>query len=332
MSGVSEALDLERLAIEGYLTRVAGWPVLSGIPIETDLPSGSPAHAVSVSAVGQHCDLIVLATRGRSGLATWTSWRAIAHTVRHATVPILVLGAESTILAEPQCDATTPFRVLVPVDGSPAAETAVPPAVELATALAGARPVALSLALVLYPAQVSVSNMPEALALTGARDYLRHLVRRLNVPWRHVQVTRHIWVGTDVAHAILAGVERAALTEEVEGKEDTAGSDRVDLLAMATHLPSQTPKRGEIIRRAEDGFRDLQGMYGRGSGGSIAERILHSSKLPLLIVPAAGLAPTTPETCGLAGIHAVEESSVANETASLWPSQQHPQAKSVSSR
>lgn len=250
-----------------YLTRIAGRPLLSGLQVETVAATGGPALSILDTAREQGVDLIVLCSHGRTGPARWVLGSVAAHVARQSPVPVLVLREQGPALAHPHPAAERPLRVLVPLDGSPFAEAALVPAAELALALTGsgdpdsvprrAERAAIHLTVVLPPSDLDRENLPDTLAFDGARAYLRSTADHLRETFPRLSVTWSVASGLDVADALL----RVAATGE-----DTAGAmpgGRSDLIAMATHGRSG---------------------IARWTLGSIADRVLQGTKLPLLMV------------------------------------------------
>ena len=277
----SAETDTEYRTVVAYLTRITGWPVLCGIPTSTEVRRGSAAPAILAAAEANASDLIVISSHGRTGSARWVLGSVAQQIVRHAPMPVLVLRERGPRLTGDPGDSQQPLRVLVPLDGSPLAEDALRPAARLALAVARSRAVTLELALVISPYDADVSHMPEALALLSAQTYLRRVAQQLEADVPDIRVAWRVSAGLDVAYTILRGAdttnqEVAASGTEIEnsritGNDNGASSLHYDLLAMATH--------------GRTGFT-------RWATGSITERVLQGTHLPLLVVRAhAGQVP-----------------------------------------
>jgi nucleotide-binding universal stress UspA family protein len=92
--------------------------------------TGPPTEAIKLT-VGYGCDLIVMSTHGRTGVAR-TLWGSVAdEVVRSANIPVLLVSAHQPL---PQADGCAPNfrRILVPLDGSALSEQALPVAGALA--------------------------------------------------------------------------------------------------------------------------------------------------------------------------------------------------------
>jgi nucleotide-binding universal stress UspA family protein len=159
---------------------------------------------------------------------------------------------------------TAPIRVLVPLDGSELAEAAAQPAVDLARALAAPERVTIHLVQIVDPITAVIADTasdgplpqpeigPEEKALDVARSYLGVIASNIRRENPEMTVTLAAVIAQDVATAI------CEIAEE---------EPRADVLAMATH------GRGGMARWAM---------------GSISERVLHATHVPLLVVRSPG--------------------------------------------
>jgi len=133
MQIISEAV----IAGKDYLRTVSYRPSLDGVPCEVHVDSATGPVADWIAAVAHdyHCDLIVLCSRGRGGIARALLGSTAAELARTATIPTLIFRPN----APPAHDArpTQPFTVLVPLDGSPLAEKVIPVAALVTHALGG---------------------------------------------------------------------------------------------------------------------------------------------------------------------------------------------------
>lgn len=249
-----------------YLDALESSRQLEGLSVESITPVGDAATVI-LDAVAKHgCDLVVMASHGRTGPSRWVLGSVAEHIVRHSLAPVLVLRASDREDADfLDSDTQHPLRMLVPLDGSPLAEAALAPARMLALAIAAPGPAAMHLMLVIGPYEAETANMPDALIVDGAQAYLKDVAQRLVSvsEGEQVAVSWSVTADYDFAHGILA----AAKAEHVE---DAAGQSPLEpstIIAMATH-----------------GYGGLT----RWALGSVAERVLHATHLPILVVhPAA---------------------------------------------
>jgi nucleotide-binding universal stress UspA family protein len=253
----------EAEAARAYLGEVAQSAALAGLPVDSITEIGTAAGVVLDAIAERGADLVVMTSHGRTGLGRWVLGSVAEHVVHHSPAPVLVLrGRESSIGDISAGDVEHRMRILVPLDGSPLAETALAPARGLALALAAPRPAEIHLTLIVSPYEAVPTNMPDALIVDGAKTYLERTAQRLLADGGddgRLIVTWSVAVNYDFAHGILA-------TAEAESVKHAAGvppTDRCDLIAMATH-----------------GY----GGLARWALGSVAERVLHATELPILIV------------------------------------------------
>jgi nucleotide-binding universal stress UspA family protein len=252
------AFDEEQRGIAEYLARVARWPGLRGIRVATRIVIGPAAAAILDTAREREIDLIVMSSHGRSGPTRWALGSVAEHVARHASAPALVLRETGRLAALEHVDLDRPLRILVPLDGSHFAETAIIPAANLITALAAPVRGALHLILVLPPSETARANMPDALAQDGVRTYLQRMAVRLQVAYPDLVLSWSVASNRDVAATLIHAAEAGDVT--TEGGGAAPGSD---IIAMATH--------------GHSGLAHL-------ALGSMTARVLHGTKLPLLIV------------------------------------------------
>ncbi len=253
-----EVIDTELDDATNYLKTVAGSPMLAGINTTTEVVFGLAAPNILATAEARAADLIVICGHGRTGFTRWVLG-SVAHQIVHQSqVPVLVLRKGTSM---PHADAAHALCALVPLDGSPLAEKALVPAIDLIVALAA--PAYGALHLVQVVKQVS-STADEgfvaqfnAEAVECAKAYLLTVQERLQEVAPKLTVTWSAALDSDVASAIIDRAEHGYQGES--GKHFTGG----DVVAISTH------GRGGLERWVM---------------GSVTERILNTTKLPVLIV------------------------------------------------
>jgi nucleotide-binding universal stress UspA family protein len=104
-----------------------------GITVEFVLIPGVAAEVVVDETTLRHADLIVMSTHGRSGPGRWLHGSVAEDVVAHSPVPVLVVRPEMPWRGLPT--AVSGLRLLVSLDGSATAETALPVAADLARVL-----------------------------------------------------------------------------------------------------------------------------------------------------------------------------------------------------
>lgn len=247
--GLPELADLMRAAREYLLTVARAW-ALGSAPTHTQVTAGTPVEAIVAAAAD--FDLVAMATHGRSGIGRWVFGSVADKVLRAAPVPVLLVRADQTdVIATGH-----PRRVIVPLDGSPLAEQALPLAIELARAARAELVLTRSIRpgnglgighpLVDGLTVLSLTDQAEA----GAASYLQAVADQYAGAGLVVQCDVRIGPAAD---SILACVA------ERQG----------DLIVMSTHG---------------------RGGLGRWVYGSTADRVLRGSAVPVLLVRAAGSA------------------------------------------
>ena len=212
-----------------------------GLRVWRGVVHGPAAEAILRAADDAHADLIVMSTHGRGGLGRWLYGSVADEVFRHTTLPIVLISAA----CERRWRIEGPFRLLVPLDGSPFAEAALGLAGEVADALHAE----LVLLRVVEPADgfaaLEISHLPAQSQgeLDEAQAYLDGISTSSSMAGR--TTTRRIAAGDPAA--TIAGVAR---------------DEDVDLIVMSTHG---------------------SGGLTRLTMGSVATSVLHRATTPLLL-------------------------------------------------
>jgi len=246
-----QVIETELDNVDNYLKKVATSEALAGISIKTEAMFGQPLQDILSVVESRRVDLIVICSHGRTGLQRWALGSVAQALAHQSPVPILVLREGGQVLAISSEAITHPVCALVALDGSPFAETALIPAGNLVAALAAPNEGVLHLAHVI----TRVGDETQQAAKTyiaGVTEQLQQRLKNLNLT-----ITWSLLRDRDVAGSIVDMAEHAA------GKATTDQVYGCDLIAMSTH------GRGGLERLMM---------------GSVTERVLHSTKLPMLIV------------------------------------------------
>jgi nucleotide-binding universal stress UspA family protein len=134
------AVDQQRAIsqAEDYLTLLADGLTTEGFLVQTGVPfGGSPAEWIVEESEIRHVDLIVMATHDRIGPDRWVRGSVAEAVVHRSTVPVMLVRATDAGQLARRFEAEQPV-LIVPLDGSDVAESALPIARELAQAI-GAR-------------------------------------------------------------------------------------------------------------------------------------------------------------------------------------------------
>jgi nucleotide-binding universal stress UspA family protein len=232
---------------QAYLDEVARRPVFQGQVVEVHVhptKQGDVAESVVDHAQEFGADLVVLSTHGKSGLRGFLFGRIALQALQRGTTPVLLMNPTTSAAAPPFVCRT----ILVPLDGTPAHEPALP----VASKLGRAWQAALHLEIVVPTARTLSGHeaatgvlMPSAtraildLAERGAEEYVERLAQTLKAE------------GLSANWHVSRGEPAACLVEAAERV-------KADLVVMASHAKgamdafwsgSLTPKVVEGLRR-----------------------------------------------------------------------------------
>ncbi len=255
---MQESPDTEQAGAAEYLVRISALDVLAGVATSTQVFRGIPAAGILSIARSQQVDLIVLCSHGYTDVIRWAMGSVAQKVAFHAPNPVLVLRENGPVPAAlPTGSGARPLRALVALDGSQRAEKGIEYAAVMIAALAAPDPGDLHLTRVVKP--VSDEDESEA-ELRRAGEYLDATAKRLRegraapaIADFPLTVTTAVVVDDDEAGALIRVAE----------KGEGAMASGCDFIAMTTH-----------------GYSGIA----RWALGSITERVLKASNLPLLIV------------------------------------------------
>lgn len=247
------AASHERTQAAAYLKRTAASELLAGVPTETGVYAGPVAAILQIVAETRHCDLIVMTTRGHTGLTRWVLGSVAERVAQESRIPVLLLR-DHTAASLPMASVPSQTCALVALDGSEFSEAVLAPAADLINALAAPATGALHLVRVLEmvddPTMIDLTSGDTARSqntpahktqewmLRAAKAYLAEVARRgrmmcgasaPSVTWSVVANPQVGSYETDVAAALL----RTA--EEGEPVKAATAPARCALIAMATH-------------------------------------------------------------------------------------------------
>lgn len=258
--GVWERGAGQRLRVfQGYLERMAARVERSlklrlapQAQVTAVVKKGSPAEEILRLAEEQDIGLIAMATHGRSGLSRWVLGSVAAKVARSSPVPVLLVPPASKAADLPPGEAFQ--QALVPLDGSSLGEAVLPLVEALATKL----------------------GMKVALleVLDTGRKVMEIDGRVVVGPYQSMDVLRATvkeYLGRAQQGLQSKGVSvtvRVAEGDPAEVILDTAVEGGVSLIAMSTH------GRTGLARWAY---------------GSVADKVLHASPVPVMLVRPLGL-------------------------------------------
>ena len=251
---------LERSAqrrAQEYLASAAEPLAADGYAVSYTALHGAPAEAVVSVASADPAALVVMSTHGRGGIARWVMGSVTDKVLHMMPNPMLIVRATATGPAAPQSAVQT---VVVPLDGSPLAELALPHAISIAAAL---------------------GSGITLLRVTPTEEYYRY---QLTVTPDMASIPDFDGVSAgelaasdaqDVA-AYLADVENRLATDHAQG-------------VVADHRQHQNVAQAIIAKTGEQPALVVMTTHGRsGVGrvvlGSITDRVVRHSNVPVLVI------------------------------------------------
>lgn len=266
-------IDTEISEASQYLSNITKSYDCAGLILETVVLFGPVASTILTTATEHKADMIVLCSHGYTGMKRWVMGSVAEKIARHSLLPVFILREGAALPAAYASEhATQAIRTLVPLDGSPYAKAALVPAAYLTAAFAGKQTGELQLLRVVAPVDARADIRDEPKIVHKASTYLQKTIEHIEAglvaaPMSNLKLTLgwSVVEDTDAAAAIVHVAEQGAAT-------DTASKQPYDMVVMATH------GRGGLQRWAM---------------GSVTERVLNTSQLPVLVVRPQELAPTS---------------------------------------
>ena len=281
---------------QGYLRSIAQELGREGLTPQSEVLKGDAAEAI-ITHTEQHPEaaMIVMSTRGRSGLGRWVFGSVAEKVLEAAPVPLALIrpaelpadeeGMETSAIVQPNLGglpAMPRYRtVLVPLDGSARAEAAL----EHAGALAVATGASILLVSVLpLPYNVVLPPLPTAAPAGDPRDDEATLL----LPPR--QSVRQAFQELYEREKLALGGYLAAVARHIGHWGNAEIAVRTRIL--------EGDAGSEILRAGREGGADLIVMSTRGHGGparlwpgSVAMTVVREAARPVLLVPAQRSVP-----------------------------------------
>jgi nucleotide-binding universal stress UspA family protein len=234
----AEAGTVERRGY--YLTEQAASFAGAGIEVTTEVQIGRPPAVILERATAEGATLIAMASHGYSGLRRWTLGSVTDKVVHAAKVPVFVVRAPDAVA--PSAEGIR--RIMIPLDGSDLARSAIQPAVEIAERAEAD----LLLLTAMEPAS-------DAYAMVAHTDLLTALDTALQAERQELGADPRL-----AGHTVNALVAEGMPADVIV---DVAAHREIDLIVMATHGRSG---------------------LSRWALGSVADKVLHSTTVPLVLV------------------------------------------------
>jgi nucleotide-binding universal stress UspA family protein len=273
------AVETDLAEASAYLEEVASTRELAGLSVKTAVHYGPVVPTILSVATSYTSNLIVLCSHGSAGMIHWMMGSVAEKIARHATAAVLVVREGKVPSGSVSADASGPVRMLVPLDGSVSAQAALEPGTALLSAFAlPGQQAALHLVRICQPPSASAGHPDHGCqdeeAFARAKESLHATVNQIQagtlapcISERRLPVTWSVVCDMDVASALVGIAEPG---EQAHNSDSTAGCQ---FIAMSTH--------------GRSGFQ-------RWMLGSITERVLHATTLPILIVRP----PSTQQSAG----------------------------------
>ncbi|GHO84434.1 universal stress protein [Dictyobacter formicarum] len=255
---------LEEQGAKNYLDRIKRSVLLEQIPTMTSVYVGDASSAILEAVARHNIDLVVLCSHGYTGLKHWVLGSVAQKIARACPVPVLIQRTEQPLPFAMDAEGQPIFRVCIALDGSEQAEAVIDPAMAIATACASGHRAEIHLLRIIEPVNQSDEDAFEEiyhlnlqeLIRQQAQEYLQGVVKRLEPTakaYENIEIIGNLKSGADIAQEIIQYAENGG----------TSQYPTCQLLAMTTH-----------------GRNNID----RWIFGSIAERVLNRTKLPLLIM------------------------------------------------
>jgi nucleotide-binding universal stress UspA family protein len=78
---------------QNYLDKIARQLEKEGVNIDTDVQFGSPSEGIIACSLNNKCDIIVMASHGRSGISRWSHGSVADKVFRASKLPVLMVKA-----------------------------------------------------------------------------------------------------------------------------------------------------------------------------------------------------------------------------------------------
>ena len=235
-----------RMASETYLNRIAKMFPESAVTCSVN--TGKPEAVIIEKAKQNKGTLIAMATHGRSGLNRWFLGSVAEKVLRGTSNPLLLVRAVQDEKANGQLNLQS---IIVPLDTSEAAETALSDATELAKRL--------NASIIL----AHVYNLPLA-SYFGSGDYYNPRYKSLAT---QLKGESHKYLEEKVADVKQRGLEKVAPIF-------LEGSPAEEIIALGRRHPNS------LIAMTTHGRSGLQ----RWVLGSVTEKVVRGAENPVLVV------------------------------------------------
>jgi len=234
--------------LEDYINRIANGLKGNNIQAKAVTRYGTAADKILDFTAENEIGLIIMATHGRSGITRWWMGSVAEKVISEATAPVLLVRSKRPSKTGAAGKLKIFHKILAPLDGSDIGEAALPYAEILATNSVAS----ISLLQVVSPpgtVEASLLGGPDWRKFVKAmhdagEDYLKNIIERLSDK------------GIKSTYEVITGDPADKIVEYANDK-------KASLIAMSTH--GRTGLARWVL-------------------GSIADKVLHGARIPILLV------------------------------------------------
>jgi nucleotide-binding universal stress UspA family protein len=242
--------EMTRMALDEartYLNVTAAGVDAAPAVVVTEVISGSPAEAIIHYAEANGIDLIMMSSHGRTGSSRWVYGSVAEKVMHHAPCATAIIRSHIT---------TEMFqnrKILVPLDGSELAETALEPAMSLAGAFGSD--------VLLLRVVPSHETIPEYMTPVGDQTVAALEALNEREKAEAESYLQRVYSAHDSRHLFFD--VKSTTTDVADAVISYAGSNHVDLIVISSHGRSG---------------------IGRWLHGSVAEKVLRGADCATLII------------------------------------------------
>jgi len=245
---------------EDYINRTANELRAYNVKAEPVIRYGNAADQILDFTSEKEIDLVIMTTHGRSGITRWWMGSVAEKVISEAAAPVLLVRSKRPKTGDSSDKREIIHKILAPLDGSDIGEVALP----YVEAIAAESRATVNLLQVVSPpvtVEADLLGGPDwrkfVKAMTDAgENYLKTIAERLEA--KGIKVTYDVFTG-DPADKII----------------EYAAAKGVSLIAMSTH--GRTGLARWVL-------------------GSVADKVLHGARLPILLVRSPKMVVVKPRT------------------------------------
>jgi nucleotide-binding universal stress UspA family protein len=259
---VDHSAEILKLGISQVQKKLGKKQKLDSLEVVGEVVTGYPAEEILRYSREKGADLIAMSTHGRSGMRHWVLGSVAEKVFRASFVPVLIVRPDAS--DKGGFEKWTDTTIIVPLDGSPLAESVLPHVQELAKQVGGD---------MLNVVLIRVCEAPATPPIPGAE-----------VPFNWQQAMDENWAACKrVTREYLAGIEnhlkQTGLKVRSEPIEQMKATVAEEIVEYANKIPFS------LIVMATCGRSGMS----RWAYGSVAHKVLTGSSRPIFLVrPASG--------------------------------------------